>query len=328
MTGALLVVLLTCAFLGAILLLLPRFSPQRFFFSITVPPEFRESETARASLRRYRVRVGAATAASLAAAWFALVSGDAANAVFAPLIPAFVGLIAFLLERAAVRRIAPRPAGPPLEVPQAPVGDGLPRWTILAAVPVLFPAATALYLQANWDAIPDKFPVHWGLNGEPNGWSVKTFRGIYGPLLFGEGLLVLIAIVGVAMYYGSRRGPVRRPVLAMLIATMYLIGLAFSSVGLMPLMHIPAAALLVPFAVFLALLLVWSKRASQTATGEVTPDECWLLGGIYYNRNDPALFVQKRFGIGYTLNFGNRRSWVLLAVFGGGILALLLLLPR
>ncbi len=324
MTGAMLIILLTCAFLGAILLLLPRLSPRRYFFAITVPPEFRESDAARAAVRRYRLRVGAATAAALAAAWFAMAAGNAVNAAFAPLIPVVAGLAAFLLERAKVRRIAPRPAVVPVEAQPAPGGEGLPRWTILAAGPFLLPLATALYLRAHWDEIPDSFPVHWGANGEPNGWAAKTFRGVYGAPLFGAGLLVLIAILGLAMYFGSRRGPVRRPMLAMLIGVMYLIGLAFSSVGLMPLMHIPAAVLLIPFAAFLVFLLVWSRRASGDATGEATPDECWILGGIYYNRNDPALFVQKRFGVGYTVNFGNRRSWVLLAVLAGGIAALVL----
>jgi hypothetical protein len=45
-----------------------------------------------------------------------------------------------------------------------------------------------------------------------------------------------------------------------------------------------------------------------------TPDECWKLGQIYYNPNDPALLVEKRFGVGYTINFGNRASWLLIGL--------------
>jgi uncharacterized membrane protein len=32
-------------------------------------------------------------------------------------------------------------------------------------------------------------------------------------------------------------------------------------------------------------------------------------GLIYYNPDDPALIVEKRIGIGWTLNLGNRWSW-------------------
>jgi len=43
------------------------------------------------------------------------------------------------------------------------------------------------------------------------------------------------------------------------------------------------------------------------------PDDKWK--GIFYSDpDDPALLVPKRFGIGYTLNFGNPWSWVVLAL--------------
>jgi uncharacterized membrane protein len=62
-------------------------------------------------------------------------------------------------------------------------------------------------------------------------------------------------------------------------------------------------------------------RMSMEKTGgsDATPDDCWKGGAIYYNPSDSALMVEKRSGIGYTLNFGNRLAWV--------ILAFILLLP-
>ena len=43
-----------------------------------------------------------------------------------------------------------------------------------------------------------------------------------------------------------------------------------------------------------------------------TPTECWKGAVFYYNPNDAALFVEKRDGWGYMLNFANRWSWALL----------------
>lgn len=43
-------------------------------------------------------------------------------------------------------------------------------------------------------------------------------------------------------------------------------------------------------------------------------DKCWKWGIIYVNRDDPQIFVPKRYGIGYTLNFGNRWSWAAVAL--------------
>lgn len=42
-------------------------------------------------------------------------------------------------------------------------------------------------------------------------------------------------------------------------------------------------------------------------------DAAWKLGSFYFNRNDPALMVNKRFGIGRTLNFGHPLAWVVVA---------------
>ena len=59
--------------------------------------------------------------------------------------------------------------------------------------------------------------------------------------------------------------------------------------------------------------------AGAAPVGDRTPDACWKWGLLYVNPADPSILVEKRFGIGYTLNFGNRWTWV--------VLALLLLAP-
>lgn len=34
-------------------------------------------------------------------------------------------------------------------------------------------------------------------------------------------------------------------------------------------------------------------------------DELWKFGLFYYDKNDPSIFVEKRFGVGFTINFAN-----------------------
>jgi hypothetical protein len=66
---------------------------------------------------------------------------------------------------------------------------------------------------------------------------------------------------------------------------------------------------------FFLLLAVFSYVAAMKARpNESTPDRCWKAGIFYINPEDPSLFVSKRLGIGYTLNFGNPWSWVVLAI--------------
>jgi uncharacterized membrane protein len=44
-------------------------------------------------------------------------------------------------------------------------------------------------------------------------------------------------------------------------------------------------------------------------------DRFWKAGLLYVNRDDPAIVVAARFGIGWTLNYGNRIAWLLIAGF-------------
>jgi uncharacterized membrane protein len=71
-------------------------------------------------------------------------------------------------------------------------------------------------------------------------------------------------------------------------------------------------------ALFAVLIVQLVRTASNPDfTSEATPDECWKLSSVYYNRADPALFVQRRIGVGYTLNFGQPMAWVLLLMIVG-----------
>ena len=64
-------------------------------------------------------------------------------------------------------------------------------------------------------------------------------------------------------------------------------------------------------------------RVPEQSGGHLNRDDdhFWKLGVIYVNRDDPALMVNKRFGIGRTLNFGNPVAWVIALILAVIILA-------
>ncbi len=41
-------------------------------------------------------------------------------------------------------------------------------------------------------------------------------------------------------------------------------------------------------------------------------NDLWKWGIVYYNPNDPSVCVEKRFGIGWTLNFAHKESWFII----------------
>ncbi|HEV3355907.1 MAG TPA: DUF5808 domain-containing protein [Pseudonocardiaceae bacterium] len=55
------------------------------------------------------------------------------------------------------------------------------------------------------------------------------------------------------------------------------------------------------------------ENDEDTGVAHRDDDKYWRGGLFYVNRDDPALFVPRRFGIGWTLNFGNPRTAILAA---------------
>lgn len=41
-------------------------------------------------------------------------------------------------------------------------------------------------------------------------------------------------------------------------------------------------------------------------------DQYWKLGQFYFNKEDPSLFLEKRFGVGWTNNGAHPLSWIIL----------------
>jgi uncharacterized membrane protein len=89
----------------------------------------------------------------------------------------------------------------------------------------------------------------------------------------------------------------------------------------------PWAGLVVAFPVLAAVvvaIVVLARNNRERDEGERDTglthrddDKYWRGGLFYINREDHALMVPRRFGLGWTLNFGNPRSAMLLAgVFG------------
>jgi uncharacterized membrane protein len=82
-----------------------------------------------------------------------------------------------------------------------------------------------------------------------------------------------------------------------------------------------------PFAVGvlqLGAVAAWTGQGGSRLNGNVhglasaagtdrDDDRFWKAGLLYVNRDDPALLVGARFGVGWTLNFGNPVAWLLIA---------------
>jgi uncharacterized membrane protein len=325
MNSAIFVAVPLLAFTGALMFVLPYLSPRRYFFAITVPPDFPSSEPARAVLRRYHGQLTIFLLISIAAIWPLSEAEPDMALVLGMLLPALGGMVFYLLGRNRVRRYSVSP-GAVREAEISTEQDHLPRWIALALPPFVAPLAAAAYLRAHWDEIPQRFPVHFDMAGTPNQWAEKTARGVFGPLLAEAGLMLFMLLLSLAAFYGARRGPQRLAVLRMMVAAMYLMAYVVTVVSLMAVIHVTVAIHLAPVALFTIGVLVWCYKMARDPKMPVdnTPDEFWRLGSIYYNPADPAVFVQKRIGFGYTLNLGNPAAWVAMGILAAAVAAFVL----
>lgn len=200
-------------FLGAAILLTgiffhfaPEMTRHDLFFAVTVDQGyFRRSEEARRILRQFQTAAWIHTAVALAIVFV----GAATKHVFVPLIGIvwqIAGMtIAFLRARKqvlphAVAQTSQR------EAALAQRETGIAYW-ILQLGPFAVLAAYAVYLQRNWQRIPERFPVHWGINGEPNGWSTRSLGGVYGMLLIGLLACVLVGLFSYGAVHWTRQNP-------------------------------------------------------------------------------------------------------------------------
>jgi uncharacterized membrane protein len=57
------------------------------------------------------------------------------------------------------------------------------------------------------------------------------------------------------------------------------------------------------------------RGLARAAGTDRDDDRFWKAGLLYVNRDDPAIVVGARFGVGWMLNFGNPAAWLVLAGF-------------
>jgi len=342
--------------------LMPRMTRPEVYFAVTVPSEFRDSAEGWSILKRYRVELAIFSVLALIVILAPARTGESTYALALTLGGFFLqGVGVFFAYYRARRQVLPHAVAPVTvrEAALEPRPTRLPRGWLLQFPPFAMLAGTGLWLHTHWEQIPETFPVHWGANGQPNNWSTRSFTGVYGSLLMG---VVLCAFIGFLAYaflrwsrpvqaagpQGERERRFRKMVGSILVATEYLLALQFTWVGLTPLSHPQAGPPgVVPILVialgFVAVVVVMVMRYGQGGTrlagaaasasggavpvGDRTPDKYWKLGLFYVNRDDPAVFIEKRFGVGYTVNFGHPGVWIGLAVLVAVTVAIALLAP-
>lgn len=307
---------------------MPRFSRPDILFGVTVPEAF-VTGAGRTLVSRYRTIVWVGAAASLAILLMLQGRPDESGGWGMLMTAVMTGNIVAAHAAWQWARLKARPyAAQPSDVRVASLvtrDTSLPGGALFAAGPFAILLATALLRYSYLDDVPD----------DPD------MANPFGQLAFGAILVVMGLTMAVTLTRRSRQIAVDGPAAAaeQRFRRVNALGLVLGGYAAAILTSawtvesIPAFGgalrgwgwfVPVPLILFGFGLNYWMFRVGQgghravassarrDVHGDGTPDDAWKVGGLYYvNPHDPAMWVENRFGLGYTLNFGNWRAWLL-----------------
>lgn len=209
-------------------------------------------------------------------------------------------------------------------------------------IPFFIIVGTIIYSFAVYDQIPNQIPTHTGVGGVVT-YSDKS-PGVLMMLPFMQLFMLLIMIgshyaikiskqsIDVANPDASREQnkTFRRYWSMFLILTSIGMTFLFSYLQLAMIhdilfQHQGKVILFITIGLIISLILLTIRTGQSgsrlgdssgqhTDVMEVDEDEHWIIGQIYFNRKDPTIFVEKRFGVGWTVNFARPIVWFLFAL--------------
>jgi uncharacterized membrane protein len=305
---------------AAILWFMPRLARPDLYFAVTVPPGFRDERDAKLILGRYRTELILFSVLG----FIVFIAGIAlVGIVFAPagpMVQIMAGFIAFYRAR---NRVLPHAVQPTM-IREAELHRErriIPGGWIAASGPFVLLAVCAGYL---W--IHGSTPV----------------RGVFVYFLTMTASLtgLTVLLYGLAhwvrpVYSGGRECArelqFRRTVAAVVLGAEYCVVIQASWLIFVPRHHDLAGLGLLPLAFVFVLLIILvlarlgqggsrlapaekSSTTSAVPVGDRTPDRYWKLGLFYFNPDDSAIVVEKRFGLGYSLNFARPTTWAIMAL--------------
>jgi len=255
------------------------------------------------------------------------------------------------LYRQALPYAAPASTLRPVELPMRSYSDIVPL--VFEALPLALLVGSLVTSLLYYTDLPARIPIHFNLAGQPDGWTDKSLAVVFGLWVVNALLYAMLTLICVYTPRSSRLATrpsmkqslaVRRRFIEALIRYLFVtktlvvavLALAHgwtlaaaldASVNLGIIMAmLGIVTLLVAIGGAIRLAITYGqggsrllKASDEHLEGSAADQSAWRLGVFYYNPNDPSLFVEKRFGIGLTLNFGNKKAWLFL-----GLIVLLL----
>lgn len=328
----------------------PYLSMHGIFFGVRLEPRHKKNETIRHITRSYLFKcTGAFILLLIITLWYMLSSSNENQVAFAMILSSFIliGLcfVFFVMAYNQIKVFA-HTLEMPLDEPTRTVVDTdfmkeknkfRKYFRKLYLIPLILTVVSILYSFLNYSALPEMLPTHWNLLGEADNWQIKSplnlaMQSLMQLLLFGilyyvsDQLFTTRGKLDATHYEASKKAFINylKGMGYSLYVITFSINLTFilttfsmvkgTSLG----MGLIFLGLILPLAASVYLLMAWFRyrknTASHTSYSPENKESHWIWGSFYYNPNDPSLFVEKRYGIGWTINLGTLAGKVIMII--------------
>ena len=198
----------------------------------------------------------------------------------------------------------------------------LSRWDLVGAGALAGLLVAWVFLG---DRLPPRVPTHFDFAGRANGW---TPRGAMPWLVFGlpAGIWLLSWLMDLAMAGADERSAQKMAAMrpARGLMTLGVAGLSLSML-LIPLHGLWILWVALAFLILCLGVGIWECVLSSRRLGPQPDDEFYVWGLFYVNSRDERIWIPKRIGLGWTLNFGRPAGWLMLVLLLAPLLLILAL---
>ena len=207
------------------------------------------------------------------------------------------------------------------------------KYSMLFWIPLIINLLVAIYTATQYNSMPDIIPTHWGFTGEADAFSQKSFFSVFGNVFMSIGVGIIIYISSVNSLKSRAKlnsdninesKKAHLNYLNKIAFTFFILNLSCQVLFINILIATVNASNVNTYIMWTATILLVVSSIYQTYVYYKSPskykdavysvdddDDNWIFGSIYNNSNDPSLFVQKRFGVGWTVNIGSIKGKIL-----------------
>lgn len=207
--------------------------------------------------------------------------------------------------------------------------------------PIIVVVGLAVYTFFQYDRLPNEIPTHWGANGKADAFSEKSPFKVMQLLMILFIMQMMFLAFHIAMKHSGiklsatnlnaskkRQLTLRGYTSWFLLYTTVVITILFAVLhlqmihqDLFPNYVLTFLPLGLMFAVLVGTIVLLVKVGLSDKDSDVLvsepimdqdEDQYWKGGLFYFNKKDPSIFVEQRFGVGFTINLANPKAYLLL----------------